>query len=72
MENYTKVATLENEFEAQIVKSILEEREIPHYVKSFYDVAYDGLYQKSQGWGAVFAPIEYRNEIVEIVGDVRK
>lgn len=72
MVNYTKVATLENEFEAQIIKSILEEREIPHYVKSFYDVAYDGLYQKSQGWGVIFAPIEYMNEIAEIVEDVRK
>jgi len=61
MEQYSKIAILENEFEAQILQSILEEREIPHYLKSFHDIAYDGLFQRSMGWGVIFAPQEYEN-----------
>ena len=72
MEQYSKIAILENEFEAQILQSILEEREIPHYLKSFHDIAYDGLFQRSMGWGAIFAMKEYENEIIEIIWDIRK
>lgn len=68
---YSRIAILENEFEAQILKSILEERQIPHYIKSFYDIAYDGLFQRSQGWGAVFAAEQYKEEIEHIIDDIR-
>lgn len=71
MEQYTKVAILENEFEAQILTSILKERGILHYIKSFYDIAYDGLYQRSYGWGVVFAAKESKKEIVEVLADIR-
>jgi hypothetical protein len=72
MEQYAKIATLENVFEAQILQSILSERGIEHYLKSFYDVAYDGLFQRSLGWGAIFAPEAYEKEILEIIEDIRK
>ena len=72
MEKYVKAATLDNDFEAQILKSILEERAIPHYFKSFYDSAYDGLFQRSGGWGAVFAPENFVGEIVALLEDIRR
>lgn len=71
MEQYQKIAILENEFEAQILKSILNERGIAHYIKSFYDVAYDGLFQKSSGWGAIFAADRNGAEILEALAAIR-
>ncbi|MBN2033121.1 MAG: hypothetical protein JW836_07580 [Deltaproteobacteria bacterium] len=72
MEDFVKIATLENAFEAQVLDSILAEREIPHLMRSYHDTAYDGLYQTMKGWGHVSAPTTYREEIMEILSDLRK
>ncbi|SCM82913.1 conserved hypothetical protein [uncultured Sporomusa sp.] len=69
---YIRIATIEDEFEAQILASILAERQIKHYLKSFHDSAYDGLFQKNYGWGALFAPKDNEQEILEIIEDIRK
>ena len=72
MENYIKIATLENEIEARLLDSILNERNVPHFVGSYYDTAYDGLFQTQKGWGYVRAPEWYKEEILEILTDLRK
>jgi len=72
MEEFEKIATLENGFEAQVLDSILAERDIPHLMRSYHDTAYDGLYQTLKGWGHVSAPPYYREEIMEILSDLRK
>jgi hypothetical protein len=72
MEDYIKIATLENEIEAGLFDSILTERKIPHLMRSYYDTAYDGLFQTQKGWGYVSAPEGYREEIMEILADLRK
>ena len=72
MEDYTKVATLENEFEAQLLESILLERNIPHMLRSYYDTAFDGLFQTQKGWGYISAPEAYLAEIKEILSDLRE
>lgn len=69
---YKKIAIVENAIEAQLVSSILRERDIPHEVYSFQDTAFDGLYQTQKGWGKIMAPASYKNEILEIVSDLRK
>jgi hypothetical protein len=71
-EEYKKVATLENEIEAGLLDSILNERNIPHLIASYYDTAYDGLYQTQKGWGYISAPGAYLEEIREIVSIMRK
>lgn len=71
-EVFTKIAVLENEFEAQLLESILKEREIPHFLKSYHDPAYGTLYQMVKGWGQVTAPERCREEITEIISDIRK
>lgn len=71
MEDYIKIATLENEIEAGLLESILTERNVPHLMQSYYDTAYDGLFQTQKGWGYVGAPEEYREEIMEILADLR-
>ena len=72
MNELVKVAELENEFEAQILAGVLTERNIPHLLKSYYDSAYDGLFQGQKGWGAVLAPEDFRAEIKEIIDSLRK
>lgn len=71
MEEYIKIAVLENEIEAGLLDSILTERDIPHMMTSYHDTAYDGLFQTQKGWGVVSAPPDYEKEITEIVQDLR-
>jgi hypothetical protein len=72
MEDYIKIATLDNEIEANLLESILTERYVPHRMRSYYDTAYDGLFQTQKGWGYVSAPEGYKEEIMEILADLRK
>jgi len=72
MEDFVKVMVLENEIEATLLDSILNEREIPHMMNTYHDTAYDGLFQTQKGWGHVSAPNSYHEEIKEIISDLRK
>ena len=72
MEGYQKIAILENEIEARLLESILTERHIPHFMRSYHDTAFDGLFQTQKGWGYVGAPESYEGEIMEIISDLRK
>ncbi|HMM23088.1 MAG TPA: hypothetical protein PKA10_20470 [Selenomonadales bacterium] len=71
MPNYEKIAVLDNQFEAELLTALLAERNIPHLVKSYYDAAYDGLFQAQKGWGAVYAEPRHRAEITEALADLR-
>jgi hypothetical protein len=72
MEGYVKAATLENQIEALLLESVLKERGIPHFLRSYHDTAYDGLFQAQKGWGVVTAPEDRLEEILEILQDLRK
>ncbi len=61
-----KILDLDNEFEARLIDGLLNERGIPHLIRSFHDSAYDGLWQVHSGWGRLDAPEEYREEIIKI------
>jgi len=68
---YIRIAVLDNDIESQLVLSILDDRNIPYFAKSYHDTAYDGLFQVQKGWGEVRAPQESEEEILEIIRDVR-
>jgi type III secretory pathway lipoprotein EscJ len=55
MENQTMKNLMkpENEAEANVIKSVLEEHGIYAEIKSFHDTAYDGLFQSQYGWGLI-------------------
>ncbi|MBT3257552.1 MAG: hypothetical protein HN366_14010 [Deltaproteobacteria bacterium] len=72
MEDYKKAAVLENQFEAQLLASILSERGIPHRLQTYHDTAFDGLFQTQKGWGYVGAPEKNHSEIKEILDDLRR
>ncbi|MFB0556067.1 MAG: hypothetical protein ACETWQ_22420, partial [Phycisphaerae bacterium] len=50
----------------------LAELDIPHLMKSYYDGAFDGVYQFSKGWGHIEAPSEFRERILEILAGIRQ
>ena len=70
-QEFIDIAILDNIIEAQLVESILNEQNIPHFIRSFHDTAYDGLFQVQMGWGKLCAPLSYKQEIIEILNDVR-
>lgn len=70
MEEFKKILVLENEIEAHLLDSILNERGIPHQIRSYYDSAYDGIFQLQKGWGIVLAPEAYKEDIEAIYKDL--
>ncbi len=72
MEQYKKIGILDNAFEAQMLGSVLKERGIPHRLTSYYDTAFDGLYQTQKGWGHVSSTAQFSGIIKEILSDLRK
>jgi hypothetical protein len=70
MDEYKKIVVLDNEIEAQLMDSILTERNIPHRMKSYHDSAYDGIFQAQKGWGHIEAPLRYKGEIIAIHADL--
>jgi hypothetical protein len=72
VDEFVKVMVLDNDFEAQLVDSILNDRGIPHRMRSYHDTAYDGLFQTQKGWGHVSAPERFSQEIREVIYELRE
>jgi len=70
-EEFIKIGMLENLIEAQVVESILQEQNIPYRIRSYHDTAYDGLFQVQKGWGEIYAPPSFEQEILEILKEIR-
>jgi hypothetical protein len=70
-EEYIKIAVLENEIQAQLLDDILTEQNIPHIMRSYRDLVYDGLFQMSKGWGRIDAPEQYKDEILAILETIK-
>ncbi|HNW70439.1 MAG TPA: DUF2007 domain-containing protein [Bacteroidales bacterium] len=65
-----KILTLNNQFEAERIKEILDINEIPHMIRSFHDTAYDGVFQAQYGWGALEADEKDEVRILELIKEV--
>lgn len=72
MEEFVNVAVIENAVEANLLDGVLTQQGIPHAMRSYYDTAYDGVFQVQKGWGCVLAPEPRRAEIVAIIADLRQ
>ncbi len=70
-QDFVDVAVLENIIEAQVIESILIEQNIPYRIRSYHDTAYDGLFQVQKGWGLLCAPHTYKQEILDMLNDIR-
>jgi hypothetical protein len=72
MDRTEKIVVLDNEVQAELVDNILSDRDIPHVMRSYHDVAFDGVFQGQMGWGHIEAPESFRNEILSIVEEVKQ
>jgi len=68
---FKKILVLENQSEAHLMEAALQERNIPHIIRSYHDSAYDGLFQQQKGWGYLAARAEDEEEIRKIYQDLR-
>ena len=66
MDKTVKILVLNNAVEANLLDGLLNERDIPHVIRSYHDSAYDGMFQLQYGWGQLDAPEEFRDEIISI------
>jgi len=66
MDKTVKILVLNNAIEANLLDGLLQERNIPHVIRSYHDSAYDGMFQLQYGWGQLDAPEEFRDEIISI------
>jgi hypothetical protein len=70
MNKAIKIVTLSNEFEARLLDGLLNEKGIPHLLRSYHDSAYDGLWQTDSRWGHLEAPVEFKEEILKIFNEM--
>ena len=70
MNHTVKIATLDDEIQAQLVGQLLTEDNVPHIIRSYHDSAYDGIFQTSQGWGCVEAPEECEEKVLKAIAKV--
>ncbi|MBN2536420.1 MAG: hypothetical protein JXB88_26285 [Spirochaetales bacterium] len=66
MDKTIRIVDFKNEFEAKLFCKILDDNNIPYYLKSLNDTAYDGIYQLSQGWGFLESSEEYKKQILSL------
>ena len=69
--HFIQIAVLDNAIEAQLIGSILGQMDFPYRLRSYYDTAYDGLFQFQKGWGKLYAYITHKPEILQMIKDVR-
>lgn len=62
---------LENQVEASLLDLMLQEDGVPHFVRSYHDRAYDGLWQFQEGWGYVETPMRYASGVQVLLELIR-
>lgn len=65
-----KILVLRSEVEARLLSGLLEQRNIPHMLRSFHDAAYDGVWQTDTSWGTLYSYREYKDEILKIYDEM--
>jgi len=63
---------LQNEAEASLLHGILEEDGVPHFIRSYHDRAYDGLWQMQEGWGYVETSERFAGGVRALLEVLRK
>lgn len=70
-EVFVNIKTLEDQFESDIIKDILEKNDIPVIVKCFRDTSFDGIFESQKGWGVIMVPDEFRKRANDIIKDIK-
>jgi hypothetical protein len=67
-----RVATLDNEIQARLLSSMLDEEGITHMLRTYHDSAYDGLFQAERGWGHIEADESDAERILLLIEELKK
>lgn len=70
-EVFVRVKTVENQFEADVIRDALEKEGIAVLVRSFADTSFNGIYVAQKGWGIIEVPEEHAaraRAVVESLG----
>lgn len=71
MAEIEQITIIDSYAEALLVENQLKQEEIPFVMQGFNDPAFGSFWRKQEGWGIVLAPIEYREQVLEIVDGLR-
>ena len=63
---------LVNLIEASILGDILDQDGVPHFIRSYQDRAYGGLWQFQQGWGFVEMPDRFASGVEAVLSLIRR
>ncbi|MCJ7448937.1 MAG: hypothetical protein MUO72_14720 [Bacteroidales bacterium] len=66
MKRTVRILVLKSEIEARLLSGLLDQKNIPHMLRSYHDSAYDGMWQTQTCWGFLNADEENREEILKI------
>ncbi len=64
------VKVAENQFEADVIKDILENEGVSVLIRSYMDTAYNGIFLPQKGWGTVNVPEKDVEKAREIIASV--
>ncbi|MCX6302563.1 MAG: hypothetical protein NTW82_10295 [Bacteroidia bacterium] len=70
MKTTVRILVFNSEIEARLLSGLLEQRGIPHMLRSYHDSAYNGMWQTQTCWGFLEADEENREEILKIFGEM--
>jgi hypothetical protein len=70
MKKTARILVLKSEIEARLLSGLLDQKNIPHMLRSFHDSAYDGMWQTQTCWGFLYAEEENREEILKIYSEM--
>lgn len=71
MDRFVRIATLDDEVQAEALDAVLSGQDIPHLMVCYHDTALDGLFQGARGWGHVEAPEAFKDQVLAVLADLR-
>jgi hypothetical protein len=70
MEHFEKILRLDNAFEAERMREVLEEKNIPYSIIERTDSALGGISELEFGWGYIEAPPDKGDEVLKIYREI--
>jgi hypothetical protein len=70
MDEFEKILDLNNEFEAERLEEILNEKNIPFGIVPVSDSVFGTIEILKNGWGYLEAPTRFKKEILEIYAEI--
>jgi hypothetical protein len=70
-EPLARVCVIEDGFEADLLRGALLAEGIPCLVENYREIALDGLFQLTRGWGALIVPLPHFERARDLIAEVR-